>query len=365
MPKKRSIVAKFTLFFFCLLLAGGGAHEARAGGEALRVAVVGDTGIGERAFHPGFLAVAEAMKEQHPDVLVHLGDFVYQPEMMPETCPGRYLDEIRQKLVTPFPVRLFVAGDNDLPPAIKKPKASGCWPGIAQMATALDRPPGAGEREGIRETGPAFFAVIESFPYQNPAPWLAGEVKRAREKGLFVIFLLHEPAITTAWFLDKREGELKDLNALAPDLVLAGNQHSYERFLPLGEPGPGGALTVHAGEGPVYARGGGTHHIVTGGGGATFKPFADMQGQKARVAPPEVFKAVKTRALMNHFVLLEITREKLLATTYRVCAGPAAEREQNPRWRPGMPVWKTTPLSCDNQPAGVTAYDRFEIRSGH
>ena len=37
--------------------------------SVLRVAVVGDTGIGKRAYHPGFLAVQKAMRDMLPEVL--------------------------------------------------------------------------------------------------------------------------------------------------------------------------------------------------------------------------------------------------------------------------------------------------------
>ena len=64
--------------------------------DTLHVGVVGDTGVGERAYHSGFIAVAKALKKYHPDLLLHLGDFVYQPKIFPQTCPERYLREIKK-----------------------------------------------------------------------------------------------------------------------------------------------------------------------------------------------------------------------------------------------------------------------------
>ncbi|TDJ58899.1 MAG: hypothetical protein E2O41_05215, partial [Nitrospina sp.] len=82
----------------CLgLLLGGPLHAHER--ETLRVVVVGDTGIGERAYHPGFIAVAEAMRKERADAILHLGDFVYQAQWFPRECPERYLDEIRRTLV--------------------------------------------------------------------------------------------------------------------------------------------------------------------------------------------------------------------------------------------------------------------------
>ena len=109
--------------------------------DTLHVGVVGDTGVGERAHRPGFIAVAKALKIHRPDLLLHLGDFVYQPKIFPQTCPERYLREIRKALADPFKFKLFVPGDNDLPPNRKKPKGSGCWKKIDAMDSNFDSYP--------------------------------------------------------------------------------------------------------------------------------------------------------------------------------------------------------------------------------
>ena len=118
--RKRCVFA--LMFLLPHFTAIAGAHEA----ESIKVVVVGDTGIGERAFHPGFEAVQKAMRKEHAAAILHLGDFVYQPEMLPDNCPEKYIHEIKETLVQPYSVRIFVAGDNDLPPHKWKPKASGC-----------------------------------------------------------------------------------------------------------------------------------------------------------------------------------------------------------------------------------------------
>lgn len=64
-----------------------------------RIAIVGDTGTGERAYAPGFSAVQKAMRDTKPDALLHLGDFVYPPEPFPDSCPDRYIEEIKKTLV--------------------------------------------------------------------------------------------------------------------------------------------------------------------------------------------------------------------------------------------------------------------------
>lgn len=330
----------------------------------LRIAVVGDTGIGERAFHRGFLAVQGAMREHEPDVLLHLGDFIYQPKFKPEFCPDKYIREVEETLVHPYPYRLFVPGDNDLPPKITKPKASGCWSRIDPLDTPFDTVAGSGPGlfEGTKIIGNSFIAVLNTYPWKDPTGWLSERIEDARKQGLWIILALHEPAVTTAWHFDKRQTVLKQVNALGPDLVFSGNQHSYERFHPLGVPEPGEQLPVRKKESSKYQRGEGTIHIISGGGGATFKPFADQQGYKKRTAPDDVFHALANRALMNHYIILDVSFEVLKGTTYRVCPGNnSGEGEKGPRWKPHKSMWEGIVLECEGKPEGVTAFDRFEI----
>ena len=71
------ILALFTVLIFFTAHAEEESSTKRYD-DTLRVGVVGDTGIGERAYHAGFTATAKSLKEKHPDLLLHLGDFVYQ-----------------------------------------------------------------------------------------------------------------------------------------------------------------------------------------------------------------------------------------------------------------------------------------------
>jgi hypothetical protein len=325
-----------------------------------RITIVGDTGTGERAYPPGFSALQQAMRETMPDILLHLGDFVYQPEIFSDSCPSRYIDEIKKNLVVPYPLRLFVAGDNDLPPHKFKPKASGCWDKIDPLDSGFDNPKAPRAYEGTRIVGNALIGVILSFPWQDPTEWLKPRIQEAREKGLWVILAFHEPAITTAWYLNKLDTLLKQLNALKPDLVLAGHQHSYERFHPLSL-GEGNAFKIIKSETGKYQSGDGTMHIVSGGGGATFKPFADMQKNEEHSAPKEVFDALAKRALMNHFITLDISPDILKGTVWRVCAKDDPSDKWNPRWKSRKDFWNSIPLECDNKPVGVGVYEEFEI----
>ena len=146
-------------------------------------------GIGERAYHPGFIAVAKALKKNHPDLLLHLGDFVYQPKTFPQTCPERYLHETRKNLADPFQFKLFVPGDNDLPPNRKKPKGFRVlgkrlmqW---TVISTLTQHPPMNPEpTKGTMTIGNSFFAILNTYPWQDPKLWLAPRIKKAKNQGL-------------------------------------------------------------------------------------------------------------------------------------------------------------------------------------
>lgn len=334
----------------------------------LRIAVVGDTGIGERAFHWGFLAVQREIQNKKPDVLLHLGDFIYQPKFKPKTCDERYIQEIEKTLVNPYPFRLFVPGDNDFPPDMSKPMASGCWSKIDSLDTPFDKvadsPNGPAPFEGVKIIGNTFFAILNVYPWKDPTHWLAPRIKEARKKGLWTIIALHEPPITTAWYLDKRLTVLKQVNKLKPDLVFSGNQHSYERFHQLKVPKRNKKLPFKEAESAAkYQQGKGTIHIISGGGGALIKPFADQQGNKRHTAPKDVRKAVAKRGLMNHFVMLDVSSQALKGTVYQVCPGkPPITKREFPRWkRNDERIWKGISLECDGKPKGVTEFDHFEI----
>lgn len=341
-------------FFLLLIPLVAPAHEE----GPLKIVAVGDTGIGERAYHAGFLAVQETMRRQGADVLLHLGDFVYQPKLFPDSCPMQYLQEIRMTLVRPYPVRVFVAGDNDLRPKKWKPKASGCWSGIGPMASPYDTLPAAQpqprELEGAVRLGHALIAVVNAFPWADPTPWLKPLIDSAKEKGDWVIVATHNPPITTIWYQERRRERLDLLKELGVDLILSGNEHSYERFSPPGgaDPSDEPRREYEKGEGPVL--------IVSGGGGATFKPPAEIQGDTDHLPPADVAALSEVRELVNHFVQLEIDDHAIQVKTHRVCAGPDAEGD--PRWKPRAAWWTKITLPCEGQPKGTKVFDEFVIR---
>jgi hypothetical protein len=358
-PNKLTIFA--TVLFIALglgklLLACVTADEA----QKTRFVIVGDTGIGERAYNPGFLAVTKAMQAENPDVLIHLGDFVYQPKIFPASCDNKYVAQIKQHLVDPFPRRIFVPGDNDLPPVEWKPKASGCWKFIDSMDKDFDAyssaEPKPREFEGTTVIGNTFIAILNAYPWKDPTQWLKPRVESARAQGHWIIIATHLPPITSAWYYDRSQEELKQINALKPDLVLSGNQHSYERFFPLGMPNADGVTPASKTSPSSYKRGEGAIHIVSGGGGAKLRAFADLQG-KGRVAPDHVRSAIAKRAVANHFVLLDISPTTIKGTTTMLCPDPKDQFNNKYRWK----KTRKTPIECDGKPQGKYKIDEFKI----
>tara|TARA_B100000686_G_C16745753_1_gene949352 strand:- start:843 stop:1973 length:1131 start_codon:yes stop_codon:yes gene_type:complete len=336
--------------------------------EPIKVVVVGDTGIGERAFYHGFRAVAEAMDKENPDLIIHLGDFVYQPEIFPKTCETQYKNDIFQYLVRPFPLHLFVLGDNDLTPTKSKPKASGCWNYIKPLAAPFDKVNDLslaipGPAEGTKTIDGVLFAIINIYNKSDPTPWLKPRVEKARLEGKWIIICIHEPPVTTAWFIEKRQTDLRIINQMKPDFVFSGNQHSYERFHPMGIPDINNIIPTVKTSNSQYKRGTGSIHIVTGGGGSTLKPFADLQGNKRRTAPKTLFNALAVRAIMNHYVVLEISDEKIFGRTEIVC--PEMKNisigKTDPRWKPNKNMWSKISLACDRKSSGKETFDRFTL----
>jgi hypothetical protein len=359
----RSLALKSIVFvaaFVCVFIQSAQAEEIK-----LKVAIVGDSGIGERGYRPGFEAVQKAIVAARSEVLLHLGDFVYQSKLLPSSCDPKYLDLVRRAFVTPFPYRLFTPGDNDFPPTIRDPMASDCWSELEKLDSPFDNPlyedvAQPGNFEGTKRIGPVLFVILNSQEEKDPAPWLGPRMERAKRDGLWVVIAIHEPPLTSGWFIDKRKEALKWINALKPDLVLSGNQHSYERFYALGIPAPDGDLPFKKAIESKHKKGDGSVHIVSGGGGATLKPFADWRKIKERSAPEWAMQALAFRALTHHFVSLEISSNSIVGRAFQVCVN-SNNGEGDPRWRPKDSWWRTIRLPCEDSPLGVKEIDRFEI----
>ncbi len=341
------------------------------GSGALKVAVIGDTGIGERSYNPGFKKVMEKIRELNPDVLLHAGDFIYRPNGDTKEC-SEYRKEVEESLVKGFPHKLFAMGDNDVENSINLRKgysAVGCWDYLLDLDDPFDPIPNGDPTPsalaGFKKIDNVFFAILDSNNWKDPREWLVPQLlKNGRDD--WTIFVLHEPVLSAAWYNPGFENaeNIAAVNRLKPDLVFAGHHHGYQRFFPTGSPESDGGLQVSKRKdgSANFKRGEGSIHIVTGGGGALLRPFAEDQegGRAKRHKPPKsIRKAVAKKAVMNHFVFLEITPEKIAGTAYLVCPQNAPG---DPRWRPdNTDIWGKTKLACEGETQELSIFDEFEI----
>jgi predicted phosphodiesterase len=372
----RPLLVVYVAWITTMVIATALPAAAACQGTSCRILVVGDMGIGDDAFTPGFLAVQQAMVQDAPDLVLFAGDYIYAKN----TCLGQtpsgvmppYVAQVRDKLVTPFQGQVvFVRGDNDAPEGDGEweKAARACWQMIAGMSAPLTKPPGAKAWEGVKEDLPGVFvAALDhdalAAPKLGTLDWLRDPIQRAKAAGKWVLVVVHVPVVTTAWYKTPCCATLKPLHDMGVDLVFSGHQHSFERTYQLEIPTPPDRIqpvqtparalyragTYQAGQGVVY--------VVTGGGGAWLRPFADQQPPPKPVAPPHIQRAVARRAIMNHYVRVDLDAGRVGVTTMRVCA------PGEPRWHPtDATTWPGGPsmLECHDKPPGVSVFDHFEL----
>jgi Calcineurin-like phosphoesterase len=347
-------------------------------GESCRILVVGDMGIGDDAFTAGFLAVQQAMIQEAPDLVLYLGDYIYTKNVCTGNTPAMdmppYIAEVRDKLVTPFQGNVvFSRGDNDDPEGDSDwaKGADACWQMIASLRAPLTKPPGAREWEGVSEDLPGvLIAVLDhdalAADKLGALAWLEEPVRRAKGARKWVLVLVHEPVVTTAWFEKPCCATLKPLHDMGVDLVFSGHQHSFERTYPLGvtvppdrvQPLPAAEYKLY--QAGVYPAGRGVVYVVTGGGGAWLRPFADQQASpSAKVAPPYIQHAVARRGIMNHYVRVDLDPNRAGVTTMRVCTPGEA------RWKPDIAsIWPggSSMLACHGSSLSLSVFDHFELQ---
>ena len=92
-----------------------------------------------------------------------------------------------------------------------------------------------------------------------------------------------------------------------------------------------------------------------------FEILGDLQKNEKRSAPKDVLDALAKRTIMNHFITLDVSNEKIEGTTWRVCTPNDRDDKSDPRWKASKKFWKSIPLECDDKTAGVSVYEKFEI----
>ena len=267
-------------------------------------------------------------------------------------------------------------GDNDVENSYNERKgysAVGCWDYLLDLDDPFDPVPDGdptpGALEGFKKIKNVFFAILDSNHWKDPGNWL---VPRLLDNGHddWSIFVFHEPILSVAWHNPGFENSdnINFINRLKPDLVFAGHHHGYQRFLPtkLTEEDGGLDYSKRKDGSANFKRGEGSIHIVTGGGGAFLRPFAEDQkgGRAKRHKPPSIFrKALAKKGVLNHFVFLEITPEKIVGKTFQVCP---KNFEEDSRWRPdNSEIWGNTKLACEGTTEEFSIFDKFKIEKSN
>lgn len=333
--------------------------------DLFRLVVVGDTGIGNDAFHEGFQEVQRAMVEEKPHLLLHVGDYIYNAD---GSCRNEDLAELEKSLVEPFNgAVVFARGDNDA-----ESEFAGCWAQIATHNKLVDKPSDAREWEGVvdRNDFPLLIVVLDhdGFKTERDRKWLDARIQSAKRRGKWILVLVHDPVVNTSWYDYPCCESLRPFQDMGVDLVISGHQHSFERTLPVHISASGKLEPLRDVKGNVYNRGDGVVYVIAGGGGALLRPFNDQQAcggeQKkndpCQHKPPEEIRAVVgRRAIANHYVRVELTTQRVAVKAMLVCF----VHTQDPRWHAdNRAVWGYgARLECDGRPPGIWEYDSFEI----
>jgi hypothetical protein len=246
---------------------GSGADEVRTVPVAfntlrpsgpLVVQVFGDSGSGSSAQ----FRLARLLAEQGADLVLHLGDIIY-PQITPELSDTRFLSAYRRQMATtPF---AFVWGNHDL------------YAGTAAFRAVIrsstnDTPAAEHALAGTLpesyfsfDAGDVHFAMVfqpilsqyHLKPDSAQYRWLEADLAATQKP--WKILVCHHPRASSGnhRFTDYNANGIPDWIEVGPtltelarkhgvQLMLAGHDHLYERFLPQG----------------------GVHSLTTGGGGA-------------------------------------------------------------------------------------------------
>ena len=378
-----SVLVFSCTFLFVLYITPG---QATCTKQSCKLIVVGDMGIGEDSFNKGFERVQSHMLRERPDVVLYLGDYIYSDFACDKrTNNHSYMDDVKNKLVTPFLQNkaqvIFSRGDNDKISKLymkRYPELANatmrCWTQISKMGQRLKKFDGARYAEGIIDDLPGvFIAVLDNEAFTERSAdsylWLKKPIRQAKKDGKWVIVIMHAPVITTAWYPNKCCKTLKPLHQMGVDLVFSGHQHSFERSHPLRlngratqpiisqKPKRNTKRTTH------YKANNGVVYFVSGGGGALLRPFADQQELpgflNSKKAPKHIRKAIAHRAIMNHYISIDLSPKQASLSTHRICTYGES------RWKPdSKTIWPKASdmLECQGKPFGKSLFDHFTLK---
>ncbi|MEM7263714.1 MAG: metallophosphoesterase, partial [Planctomycetota bacterium] len=222
-----------------------------AGDEGeLRVVVVGDTGVS-----PAQDAIIELIEELEAPILLHAGDLVHEPGTV-ESYDARF-----------FSVWEAVLGQTSLYPVLGN---HDCWASPDGFLDEVQLPTNSvteTEHYYSFDAGDAHFVALNScdgLVDSTQLDWLERDLS-STERGWIIVWL-HHPLYSNG----VQSGSRALRTSLAPlferygvDLVFAGHDHAYERFLPIA-----GESLSDAYQSPEFVNPAGVTYIVSGGGGA-------------------------------------------------------------------------------------------------
>jgi hypothetical protein len=225
------------------------------GGAAFSFAAFGDSGSGSTEQYE----VARAMTAAGVDLAVHVGDVVYprgEAELYDANFFRPYADLLSGVCIFPIP------GNHDFITEGGKP--------FFDIFTLPANNPGGTERYYSFDFGDAHFIALDTSVGEGRAgyantdaskmkEWLIADLKSTDKKWKFVY--LHEPPYSSG---SKHGSDIPTREEFSPvfeeygvTVVFSGDDHSYERTLPVRQ-------YSDSGPGVVY--------VVTGGGGANIRP---------------------------------------------------------------------------------------------
>ncbi len=246
-------------------------RTAPAGPTPLRFALHGDSGSGLPEQH----AVARAIEQSKPDLVVHTGDLIYERGADAD-YDAKFFRPYRT-LVARIPMYITLGNHDYLTP--------GAQPYLNNLV--LPTNPAGHERWYAFTYGFARFVCLDSnlvradFARSEQGRWFAAEVAKPWSGWTIVFF--HHPLYSGARRPEMRRDDVRRralmsavLEVPGVDLILGGHYHSYQRMHPVS----------HTGKRRLV-------HITSGGGGARLYPVN-----------PEPYIAASRSAF--HFVLFEV-----------------------------------------------------------
>lgn len=210
-----------------------------ASDEAVDIVVIGDSG----GANDDQRAVAAQLRTVPADFMLHVGDVAYNEGTLGQLETNHFaVYEPLQSTVPLFPA----IGDHD-----DVTDAAGPW---REVFTVPEN--GAAERSYSFDWGPVHVVVLDAYAGDAQRDWLDRDLAATVQP--WRIAVIHEPPYSSGWHGSSariRDGYCSIFERHGVQLVLSGDDHDYERSVPIR----------------------GVTYVVTGGGGANIRPVGTSE----------------------------------------------------------------------------------------